>query len=137
MDLQKFRTHFNGMDTFSVANDIMLTKLEEGYAEVQLEFTARASNYMGSAHGGALYTMADVAAGTSLVYTGRRCVTLDSSMSYLNSVNSGTITATAKVIRAGGRIAVCEIHITDDQETLLCQGMITMYITQAKIELDF
>jgi acyl-CoA thioesterase len=91
-------------------------------------------NYMGSMHGGLLYTMADVAAGASIIYCGKQAVTLNASTDYIKPACTGLIIAEGRVISKGKTICRCEVHVHDEDGTLYCKSHITMFITDKDIK---
>ncbi|MGI6154100.1 MAG: PaaI family thioesterase [Christensenellaceae bacterium] len=135
-DTQAFIEYFNKKDHFSIKNGIRLIALEKGYAKATMHVSENSFNYMGSVHGGVLYTLADVAAGTAVVPYGSTCVTLDVSMNYLRPALHGSITAVARQVRRGSKISVLEVHIYDEHEKLLCQAMYTMYMTGKPVDIS-
>lgn len=137
MDLKAFQEYFNKHDQFSVRNGIRLSRIQEGYAEAEMDFGHEACNLMGTMHGGAYYTLADVAAGCAVVSYGKYCVTLGADIHYLRPASGGKITAYSTVKQHGGRIAVCAVEIKDRAGELLCTGVITMYTTSRLIPEDF
>ena len=136
MDLKAFQDYFNQNDQFSVRSGVRLTHLQEGYAEAEIDFSPEVCNLMGTMHGGAYYTLADVAAGCAIIPYGKICVTLSTDMHYLRPASGGTVTAYATVLQHGGRIGVCSVEIKDRAGELLCSGTITMYITSKNIPED-
>ena len=137
MDLNAFQKYFNSNDQFSIRNGIRLSRIQEGYAEAELDFKPEVCNLMGTMHGGAYYTLADVAAGCAVIPYGKHCVTLSADINYLRPASGGMITAYATVMQHGGRIGVCRVEIKDQAGELLCIGTITMYITSKQIPEDY
>ncbi len=133
MELENFREHFNCSDMFSVKSGMKLTELREGYAKVEMIIDDYCKNYMGSMHGGLLYTMADVAAGTSMVYNGKQAVTLNASTEYIKAAISGLVIAEGRVISKGKTICRCEVDVHGEDGTTYCLSHITMFITDKDI----
>lgn len=128
MDYQKYLENFNKSDRFSMENGIRLTALSKGRAEAELSAGAAHTNFMGTVHGGALYTLCDVAGGCALIERGL-CVTLDAAMTYLRPVKAGKVRAAAERIKAGGHIGVSRVEVFDEAGELCCTAQITMYMT--------
>lgn len=137
MDLKAFQEYFNKHDQFSIRNGIVVTHIQEGYAEAEMDFKPEVCNLMGTMHGGAYYTLADVAAGCAIIPCGRICVTLSADIHYLRPASGVRITAYATAIQQGGRIGVCSVEIKDQTGELLCTGTVTMYITNKQIPEDY
>ena len=137
MDLFAFQKYFNEHDQFSVQNGIRLTHMQKGYAEAEMDVGPEKTNLLGTLHGGAYYTLADVAAGCSVIPYGRICVTLSADIHYLRPAVSGKITAYASVIQFGEKIGVCRVEIRDESQKILCISTITMYLTSKPIPQEF
>ena len=135
IDLEKFRVYFNRRDAFSVSSGMQLTELREGYAKAELTIDEDSMNYMGTMHGGLLYTMADVAAGTAVVYLGQQCVTLSANTDYYRSASAGKVIAEARVISAGKTVCRCEVEVHGEDRTVYSRSHITMYITDREIDI--
>lgn len=129
VNLQKLMDFLNEHDEFSKNNGMQLTHLEAGHAVVEMEVRNKHTNFMGSAHGGALFTLADVAAGTAMIAHGHTCVTLNSTLSFIKPALSGKVRAVARELHSGSRIGVMEVSVEDESGSLLCTGTFTMYIT--------
>jgi len=79
------------------------------------------------AHGGVVFTLADSAMGAAvfmMLGPGQRSVTAELKLNYLAPVTSGTVTATANVVKKGKRLAVVTAEVRDDRDRLigLAQG---------------
>lgn len=129
LNFKKFQDYFNAHDMFSVNSGMKLVELREGYAKVELTIGENSMNYMGSMHGGLLYTMADVAAGTAMVFCGKQVVTLSASTEYIKAAFSGKVIAEGKVITCGKTIGRCEVELHSEDGILYSKSHITMFIT--------
>ena len=58
---------------------------------------------------------------------GRDYVTQSAHINFLHNVQSGTIFAKAEIIKRGKHMAYFHISITDQDDHLLCDGMVDMY----------
>ena len=81
----------------------------------------------GLLHGGAIMTLADTAGG-SLSYANlppgsEGTSTIESKINFLSAVRSGTVTATARVLKAGRSVVVIETEITDDSGRLVAKAV--------------
>ncbi|MDL2235751.1 PaaI family thioesterase [Christensenellaceae bacterium OttesenSCG-928-L17] len=132
-DRQQFIDYFNAHDTLSARLGIRLLEVERDYACARMPVDEENRNLMGGLHGGALATLTDIAAGCSTFYYGRLCVTLNTSVQYLKGVRAGTVTAKARVLRAGGRVCTCFVEVFDDADALCCTATVAMYFTDNPI----
>ena len=106
-----------------------LVAIARGAATVQLEARAELSRMEGIMHGGAIASLADTAAAfavLSVLEEGQRTVTVDLTLHYLRPLTQGRITATARVLRQGRRLATVSIEVTDESGKLAATG-ITVY----------
>lgn len=135
INLEEFKTHFNEHDRFSVQSGMNLTELREKYAKVELTIDENCKNYMGSIHGGLLYTMADVAAGSALIFCGKQAVTLSASTEYIKPAFSGRVIAEGRVITLGKTVSRCEVEVHSEDGTLYSKSYITMFITDKDVRI--
>lgn len=133
LNLQKYKNYFNNNDMFSIACGMKLVEIQSGYAKVELVIDKNSMNYMGSMHGGLLYTMADVAAGTAVVSCGKQCVTLNAHTEYIRPALSGRVIAEGKVTSSGRTIKRCEIIIHSEDGAVYAKSYIVMYITNKDV----
>ena len=129
MNFEKFKEYFNEHDLFSLNSGMKLVELGEGYARVELTIEEKSKNFMGSMHGGLLYTMADVAAGASMFFCGKQVVTLSAATDYIKAAFSGKVIAEGKVIAHGKTLGRCEVEVRGEDGTLYSKSHITMFIT--------
>jgi uncharacterized domain 1 len=135
MDLEQYKAYFNKNDRFSIACGMRLTDIREGYARVEMTLDENGMNYMGTMHGGLLYTMADVAAGTAVVSRGKQGVTLSANTDYIRPAHRGKVTAVARVIAFGRTICRTQVDIHGQDGTLYAKSSITMFITDKDVTL--
>ena len=129
MNNEEFISFFNKHDACSREMGIRLLEVGDDFARAELPVTDVCRNMMGALHGGALATLVDIVAGCSTFRYQKLCVTLSSSVHYHKGIIAGTATATARVLRAGGRICTCQVEIRDDANELCCTATVTMYFT--------
>ncbi|OLU42688.1 PaaI family thioesterase [Ileibacterium valens] len=98
-----------------------------GYAILEMDLDEQLLNIYGLVHGGALFSLADTAAGAASFTTGRDSVTLNSSINYIRPASGGKLKACASEIHAGKTTGVYEVFIYDDQEHLLSRATFTMF----------
>ena len=84
-------------------------------------------NPFGSVHGGAFFTLADVAAGMAARTDGRGYVTQQASVQFLRAARAGRITARANVLHRGGTVCLIEVRITDEADKLLFLSTFNFY----------
>lgn len=87
MDYEALRDYLNEHDPYSRMSHISIVKLEPGKSEVTLTVCPDNENFMGFLHGGAYYTLADVAGGSALVQRNSKCVTLQADLHFLRKAH--------------------------------------------------
>ena len=115
MDFQKALAERNRKNAFAQEIGFVLDNMSYGKAEGSLEIEERHLNLMGAVHGGALFTIADTAAGAAAFSTGKLAVTLDAQINYIRFAKpeSSPLRVRAEII---GRIRI--IFITS---SIFCQ----------------
>lgn len=74
--MEQLRTRLNSSSQFLQSNDMQVIEVREGYAKVEMTIDEQILNVHGFVHGGALFSLADTAAGAASFATGRDSVTL-------------------------------------------------------------
>ena len=131
---QKMRARHDA-NRFMVHNFAELESVEPDRAVVKLEIRDESKNPAGMVHGGALFTMADNAAGTAVHTDGRHYVTQTSSFHFFNNQREGTIRARAVVKHRGKSTAMAAVEIVGTNEKLLASGEFVFFcVDQARME---
>ena len=112
---------------FMVHNFAELESVEQDLAVVKLEIRDESKNPAGMVHGGALYTLADNAAGTAVHTDGRHYVTQTSSFHFLRNQGGGIVYAEGRVIHRGRTTCLTSVEITSGDGTLLATGEFTFF----------
>ena len=105
-----------------------LTSVEPGKATFELEACPQNANPMGTLHGGVLCDVADAAmwiAYASTLGDGESFTTLELKINFLRPFRNGTLTATARVVKAGRTIGLAECDVTDADGRLVARAMST------------
>ena len=95
--------------TYIEYNGIRLLEIDKGYVRGRLEIRPELLNPNRILHGGVLGTLADTVAifGCIYVYEVPSVTTVSLTITYLKSVKSGSVTATAKMLSQGKSISHC------------------------------
>ena len=113
---------------------LQILSLSDGYAEVFMPASADILNPLGNVHGGAIYTLCDVAAGTAAASRGLAGVTVASSMAYLRPGHAGEgQLAKTRELKHGRTTAVYSVDVYQG-DRLIANGQFTMYYTGETIE---
>ena len=82
----------------------------------------------GIMHGGALASLADSASAFAVLSTlegGEHTVTVDLTLHYLRPATGGKLTAHARVLRAGRRVATVSVEILNESGALVVTALTT------------
>lgn len=108
-------------------NGIEITELDKDHCISYLDLRHEQTNPNGYAHGGLLFTIADVTASALARADGRNYSTLDSDIHYLSNVKEGRILAESAVIRRGRTSVVTETVIRSESGKELARVTVTMF----------
>ena len=100
-------------DLFAAFVGIELIDAGDGKARARLEIRDHHLNGLGLVHGGAIFTLADLAFEAASNSRGRAAVAIHCSISYLKATTGGLLFAEAEEISCGPKIAAYTIRITD------------------------
>jgi len=114
-------------NTFSRFNLMELEFAERDRAVYRLDIRPESCNQYGMVHGGALYTLADNAAGIAAHGDGRHYVTQHGSLHFLDNRAHGTIRAEGRVRRRGRSTVLVDVDITDESGALLAAGQFSYF----------
>jgi len=113
--------------------DFSVTEIEKG--NVVFEFTPQEFHYnpIGTVHGGVITAILDSAMGCSvhsLLPAGRGYTTLELKVNFLKTVTikTGKLKTRAKVINLGGRTALVEAQLLDENNTVYAHAVSTCLI---------
>ena len=108
-----------------------LVDVKKGWAKVRLPFEKKLIQPRGIAHGGAIFSAADsaiVMALLGLVPREETFTTVESKINFIKPFDQGEITAEAKIISKGSRIAIGDVEVRDDQGSLVARCLSTFMI---------
>ena len=134
MDYEKLIQFRDEGNHFTRKLGIQTVEIREGYAKVKLAVEKDHTNFLGSVHGGCLFSIADSVAGAAASSYGDYSTTVNASINYLAAaLQVKELTGEARVIKHGKRISVFQVQIRNDEGKLLVQGEFTYYDMGKKI----
>lgn len=110
---------------------IRLDELQRGSAFLSLGVRDELTRNGGLMHGGALASLIDSAsafAALTLLDPDRQTVTIDLTIHYLRPVTAGTIRAHARAVRAGRRVIVLSVEVTNQDGALVATAVTTYLV---------
>ena len=116
---------------------IEIIDLREGYCLARMKNSKELLNPYGMFHGGSLYSLADIAAGTAACMSGHYVTTVSGMMNFLlPAERTEYVYCVAEKLRIGGHIAVFDVRLKDEEGNILDSGEFTFYITGHKVQTD-
>ncbi len=107
---------------------LRMLEIEPGRAVFAMDADERHHNPLGTLHGGIYTDLADAAMGWAYAATlaeGESFTTVELKMQFLRAVRKDTITAEAKVVKAGSTLGYVECEVKDGQGRLVAKASST------------
>jgi uncharacterized protein (TIGR00369 family) len=117
-------------ETFPVARllGMEMKALEPGRAVFEMKVDGRHHNPLGTLHGGVYCDLADAAMGWAFGATlsdGESFTTVELKINFLRAVRTATVTAEARVVKAGSTLGYVECEVKDEQGRLVAKAAST------------
>lgn len=106
----------------------VIRSIEPGHAIFEMEVDERHHNPMGTLHGGIYCDLADAAMGYAYAATlveGEAFTTIELKINFLRAVRKATLTAEARVVKAGGTLGYVECDVKDQTGKLVARAAST------------
>src|SRR5262245_10021204 len=106
----------------------ILKAIEPGHAVFEMEVDERHHNPMGTLHGGIYCDLADAAMGFAYASTlaeGESFTTIELKINFLRAVRQGSLTAEARVVKAGSTLGYVECEVMDQSGKLVAKAAST------------
>ena len=106
----------------------VLKEIEPGRAVFEMEADERHHNPMGTLHGGVYCDLADAAMGYAYAATlgaGEAFTTVELKINFLRAVRQATLTAEARVVKAGSTLGYVECEVKDQSGALVAKATST------------
>jgi acyl-CoA thioesterase len=123
MDMQWFLER----DRFAQLLGIRLVEARPGYAKTAMDITDEHRNGAGVAHGGAIFSLADLAFAVAANSHGKLSLAVAASISYVKAGLGSTLYAEASEISLGNKMATYAILITNDTGEAIASFQGTVY----------
>ena len=106
----------------------VMKSIEPGHAIFEMEADERHHNPMGTLHGGIYCDLADAAMGFAYASTlgeGETFTTIELKINFLRAVRKATLTADARVVKAGSTVGYVECEVKDDSGKMVAKAAST------------
>lgn len=115
-------------DRFAGMLGIKVLDAAPGYGKVSMPLLDSYRNPVGVLHGGAAFTLADVAFAVAANCNEEKVmVTTSSSISFIKTAKSGPITAECRLANGGKRMATFNANVFDGEGTLIATALFIGY----------
>ena len=121
-------------DRFAAHSDIVLTKVEPGFAEAEMEIADHHLNGVNITHGGAIFTLADLAFAVASNSHGTVAVGVSATITYLKATRRGKLTARAREVGRNPKLATYEVEVRDQADDLVALFQGTVYRKKTPLE---
>jgi acyl-CoA thioesterase len=119
--------HFNTRDPFARLLGIRVVEVGEGSSKARMELTEELTNGLRMAHGGAIFSLADLAFAAAANSSGRTSVAVSVCITYTRPVYSGTMTAEAREVSRGRKLGTYVVTVTNQDGEVCAQFQGTAY----------
>ncbi|MFH1625278.1 MAG: hotdog fold thioesterase [Pseudomonadota bacterium] len=114
-------------DPYAKFLGIELIEIGEGYSKLRMQLESHLYNFIGTAHGGAIFSLADHAFAAASNSHGTLAVALNMNITFISAPPEGSVlVAEAKEASLTPRTALYRIDVSteDNQLIALCQGIV-------------
>ncbi|MBW1893273.1 MAG: hotdog fold thioesterase [Deltaproteobacteria bacterium] len=101
-------------DKFAKHVGVRLLEVSKGYAKAELTIDERHLNGLGIAHGGAIFTLADLVFAAASNSRGTDAVAININISYFKAEREGRLTAEANEISLNHKLATYSIFVFNE-----------------------
>lgn len=124
--MEAIKQFFEKNDRFADYVGIKLLETSAGKAKAKMEIKKHHLNAVNTAHGAAIFTLADFVFAVASNSHGTIAMGINVSISYLKAISEGILYAQAKEISKNPKLAAYEVQVTDsDGDTVaIFQGMV-------------
>ena len=117
----------NRLNPFVLHNGIEVEDVFPDHSILRLTIRRESLNLHGLVHGGALFTLADNAAGSAASTDGRTYVTQASDIHFLRAISEGVVRAEGRVRHRGRSTVLVDVSITDGDGKLLATASFSYF----------
>jgi len=123
--MENIKKYFKN-DKFAEYSGIELIDVSKGRAKAKLEIKEHHLNSAKVVHGGAIFTLADLAFAVASNSHGTSALSINVSISYLKAAKDGFLIAEAKEISLNHKLASYSVQVTDEKDNIIAifQGMV-------------
>jgi len=121
---------FANRDRFARHLGISLCEMHNGRAVATMSVGEEHTNGLGMVHGGALFSLADLAFAAASNSMGRIAVAINATISYIEAPQTDSLTAVAEEVSVGRKLATYSVTVSDGSERICAVFQGTAYLKQ-------
>lgn len=106
-------------DRYAALSGIEIIDARKGYCKVRMQVSDSHLNSVDVVHGGALFTLADLAFAVASNSHGQVALAINAHISYLQAVSSGVLYAEAEEVDLPRKLGVYDVVVTDDNDQVI------------------
>lgn len=131
--IEKIRNNIEA-EPYAKLFGIKVLKLEEGHSVVFMKVKKNYNNIFGISHGGAVFSVLDVAFGSAVNSHGTVAVALNVNVNYVKpAIEGDELTAEATEISRSGKIAICNIIVKNKPGSIIATAQALAYLKKDKL----
>ena len=133
LDLDFLKNYFS-RDAFAALCGIELVDAEDGFAQARMRIQNHHLNGLNRVHGGALFTLADLAFAAA-VHTRRRvAVSINNTISYIKAPSGDILYAKAREVSKNNRLATYAVEVSDSSGEIIAAFQGLAYLKNERID---
>jgi acyl-CoA thioesterase len=114
--------------------DIRIIELSEGHSIAEMKILKKYENFFSITHGGAIFSLMDVAFGSAANSYGTVAVALDININYIRpSVAGDILRAEAKEVSRGNTIATYNIIVKNSSNKIIASSQAVAFLKKDKL----
>ena len=114
-------------DHYARSLGIEVVDYGKGFANTEVEIKRNHLNSAGTAHGGLIFSLADVAFSIASNSHGQLAMAIETSISYFRSRKEGVLSAEAREVELNPKLATYLIEVRDEEKKLIALFKGTVY----------
>jgi acyl-CoA thioesterase len=130
MNIKEFISH----DKFAAFLGIKLLEAENGRAKAKMEIREEHLNAASMAHGGVIFTLADLAVAAASNSHGNIALSISTNIFFVKAFGRGTLYAEAKEISRNETLATYSVSVINDSNDLISELQAMVYRKKLKYE---
>ncbi len=122
-------------ECFASNSGMDLTFVSKGYAKAEMKIEKRHLNILGIVHGGAIFTLADMAFAAASNSHGTAAVAINVDIAYVKAASKGSLYAEAKETSINPKISTYVVNVTDEEGDIVAIFNGMAYRKKKKLEI--